>query len=155
MENKVTLAQEELEQRRKKEGGFTLIELLIVIAIIAILAAIALPQFNKYKQSAYKDAVRSDVRNAVSSIEAFSADYGDYPNQTANCGPGPTQCDLTDGTNTMSKAINVSKDVTLTFTWNQNCSDGSKGYKIEGTHAKLDKTWKASYDSCTGQYTNF
>ncbi|WP_338151272.1 prepilin-type N-terminal cleavage/methylation domain-containing protein [Persephonella sp. IF05-L8] len=155
MENKVMLAQEELEQKRKKEGGFTLIELLIVIAIIAILAAIALPQFNKYKQSAYKDAVRSDVRNAVSSIEAFVADYGKYPTSTTSCGAGPTQCDLSDGTNTMKNAINVSRDVTLTFTWDEDCGDGTKGYKVEGEHAQLGTTWKASYNSCTGKYTNF
>ena len=74
MENKVTLAQEELEQRRKKEGGFTLIELLIVIAIIAILAAIALPQFNKYRKNAEKAAVESAVRNCITEIESKFAE---------------------------------------------------------------------------------
>ncbi len=147
MENRV--------EERKNEKGFTLIELLVVVAIIAILAAIAIPQFAKYKRSAYKDAVRSDIKNAVSSIEAFAADYGAYPNQPASCGPGPKQCDLKNGSNTMTGAINVSRDVTLNFTWNQTCTGGGKGYKVEGQHAQLGNTWKASYDSCTGQYTNF
>ena len=143
-----------LQEKRKKEGGFTLIELLIVIAIIAILAAIALPQFNKYKQSAYKDAVRSDIKNAVTAIEAFNADYGTYPNN-GNCGPGPAQCDLTDGTNTMTNAINVSRNVTVTWTITANgCADGSTQIQVQGNHSEISG-WTASYDSCTGQYTNF
>ncbi|WP_457643468.1 prepilin-type N-terminal cleavage/methylation domain-containing protein [Persephonella sp.] len=146
--------EERLEEKRKKEGGFTLIELLIVVAIIAILAAIALPQFNKYKQSAYKDAVRSDIRNAVTAIEAFNADYGTYPN-SGNCGPGPTQCNLTDGTNTMTNAINVSRGVTVTWTITAGgCTDGSTQVEVTGTHDQISG-WTASYDSCTGEYTGF
>ena len=132
--------------------AFTLVELLIVVAIIAILAAVAIPQFSKYKQSAYKDAVRSDVRNAITAVEAFSADYGTLPNDTT-CGPGPAQCDLTDGTNNMTGAINVSRGVTITYT-KQTCPDNSTGYTIEGKHDQLG-TWSASYDSCTGKYTGF
>ncbi len=155
MEQEIIVQNEqELRKKKKAQKGFTLIELLIVVAIIAILAAIALPQFAKYKQSAYKDSVRSDIKNAITAIEAFNADYGGYPN-SGNCGPGPTQCDLTDGTNTMSSAINVSRGVTVTWTITAGgCPDGTTQVQVEGEHEQISG-WTASYDSCTGQYTNF
>ena len=56
--------------------GFTLIELLIVIAIIAILAAIAIPQFTKYRIRAYDAAALSDIRNAVMREELYASDNG-------------------------------------------------------------------------------
>lgn len=62
--------------RRK---GFTLIELLIVIAIIAILAAIAIPQFARYRVRAYNGSAESDLRNVRTTYEAFFADWQHYP----------------------------------------------------------------------------
>ena len=146
----------------KTSRGFTLVELLVVVAIIAILAAIALPQFARYRQSAFRNAVRSDIRNAVSAIEAFVANYGGYPNSPATCGPvstGTTTCDLSDGTNTDAGAIVVSRNVQLQFNWITDCGTaggpaGAPGYEIIGTHTQISG-WQASYNSCTGQYTNF
>ena len=60
----------------RNEKGFTLIELLIVIAIIGILAAIAIPQFNQYKARAYDADVKSNIHNIYLACKAYWADSG-------------------------------------------------------------------------------
>ena len=68
-----------LKKFRKNQKGFTLIELLIVVAIIGILAAIAIPQFASYRTKAYNSAAQSDLKNTKTSLEAFYADNQKYP----------------------------------------------------------------------------
>ncbi len=66
-------------QKLGSKKGFTLIELLIVVAIIGILAAIAIPQFASYRQKGYNSAATSDVKNAKTNLEAYFADNQFYP----------------------------------------------------------------------------
>jgi type IV pilus assembly protein PilA len=65
---------------KRNKRGFTLIELMIVIAIIGILAAIAIPQFTAYKQKGYNVAAKADIKNAYTAAMAY------YSN-SANAGP--------------------------------------------------------------------
>jgi type IV pilus assembly protein PilA len=67
--------------KMKKVGhkGFTLVELMIVVAIIGILAAIAIPQFAKYRERAFNSAALSDTRNIRTELEGYFAEWMFYP----------------------------------------------------------------------------
>lgn len=62
------------QDAKHRKNGFTLIELLIVIVIIGILAAIAVPRFANTKEKAYVAAMKSDLRNLATYEESFAAD---------------------------------------------------------------------------------
>jgi prepilin-type N-terminal cleavage/methylation domain-containing protein len=67
---------------RASRPGFTLIELLIVVVIIGILAAIAIPKFANTKSKAYIAAMKSDLRNLVTAEESYFADSAKYATDT-------------------------------------------------------------------------
>ncbi len=70
-----------LQQKRK---GFTLIELLIVVVIIGILAAIAIPKFSSTKEKAYVASMKSDLRNLATAQEGYFSDNLAYTQTLAD-----------------------------------------------------------------------
>jgi len=78
------------KMNNKNEKGFTLIELMIVVAIIGILAAIAIPQFSAYRIKAFNSSAVADARNASLQEEGMYTDYQQYGTRraTATAGAG-------------------------------------------------------------------
>ena len=103
-----------------KNEGFTLIELMIVIAIIGILAAIAVPQFNAYRLRGYNVGGVADVKNASIAQEAYYDDNKTYTSDLAN---------LT------SYGFRQTQEVTVSVTGNDNA------YTITAYHSSGDKTY--------------
>jgi type IV pilus assembly protein PilA len=78
--NNVTQQPEPIETPSfTRQRGFTLIEILLVVAIIALLAVIAIPQFISYRSQAIDTQLKSDLRNAAVAIEGYFAKHSVYP----------------------------------------------------------------------------
>ena len=117
--------------RNKK--GFTLIELLIVVVIIGILAAIAIPKFSNTKEKAYVAAMKSDLRNLATYEESFAADSnGSYFDGTASVG-SPLE------------GFTPSQNVTVTATLATTAS-GAASWSAEAAHSSTGTTCSSSAD---------
>lgn len=77
--------------RLRPRAGFTLIELLIVVVIIGILAAIAIPAYRNTKGRAYAASVRSDLRNLATAEESYFYSSGEYTTDLAALSVTPSQ----------------------------------------------------------------
>lgn len=127
------------ESMRKEDKGFTLVELLVVIVIIGILIAIAIPAFLKFRQNGWESQVKSDLRNAATAAEAYSISHNGSYDKLDNDAPAA------DGTSLQDNGFNPTSEVTIKVD-----SATSNNFKLSATHASYGgQTW--TYDSTTGK----
>ena len=109
---------------KNNKRGFTLVELLIVIAIIGVLAAIAIPQFSNYRTKSYNSAAQVDLRNAITVQEAYFSDKKTYSAAVADLVGAPY-------------GLFTSQNVDVSIV-----SSGVSGYTMIAEHSSGNKTWQ-------------
>ena len=111
----------------KRDEGFTLIEVMIVVAIIAILAAIAIPQLSVHRTKSYNTAAVSDLKNAAIAQEAYYVDNRQYTNDISNLTTIPYNLYISQSVNIAVSSANNEAYLMTAFH-----SAGNKTYTLSG-----------------------
>jgi type IV pilus assembly protein PilA len=130
---------------RRTSSGFTLIELMIVVAIIAILAAIALPNFARFQVRSRQSEARTNLRGIFTTLESARAETGNYTNCAGFCGfLVEGQDPVTAGANTATTTNNNAQNNRYVYTMTPNVIPRSVRFGTDcvaaGTFVFLDGT---------------
>jgi len=123
--------------KKRNQKGFTLVELLIVIAIIGILAAIAIPQFSTYRAKAFIAVTKSDAKNAYTALQAYISENPAATPPSVNA-TGPATL------GTPYNASRVTKDVTIAI-----AGTAAGMATVTGSHPPLTGSYIFNADGST------
>ncbi len=113
----------------RNEKGFTLLELLFVVTIIGIIASIAIPQMVESKVPAYDATAKSDLRNAMTSLEMYNIRNGTYP---------ASESDL------LSSGFSLSSGVSFDR-YSLDTNNGIQSVHMHVQHVNSPNAWHAKY----------
>ncbi|RMH51778.1 MAG: prepilin-type N-terminal cleavage/methylation domain-containing protein [Zetaproteobacteria bacterium] len=119
-----------MHRLHRTEKGFTLIELMIVVAIIGILAAIAIPQFSSFRKKAYNSAALSDLKGAITQQEAYFSDYQTYASS-------PTVLNAQSSNNV---TLTITSASSSDYSMNTRHSSGDTTYQVTGSVGRINAT---------------
>jgi len=134
----------------KASQGFTLIELMIVVAIIGILAAIAIPQFSAYRTKAFNSSALSDLRNIATGEEAYYVDQQVYVNLPAIVGFSASLANLPGVRLSKNICAKVSNATAVDFTLQTENLNGNISYQISQSGSLIKNSKLLSVYSIAG-----
>lgn len=134
------------KKRAAGDSGFTLVELLVVVVIIGVLVAIAVPMYLNYRKGAANKSAESDVRAAVSAVEQFYTENGNkYPDDVTEPGTAGENVEfMIDGDADTKQTATLSPGNTLVY---KQLDDGSS-YRICGMNEDGEAVYM--YESAAG-----
>jgi len=131
-----------------KRKGFTLVEIMIVVAIIALLAAIAIPNLLTARRTANEAAAKATIRSISTAAEAFSTSHsGAYPTAVT----GVTNGSLVDFISSASSFCGSGGNVATPIQgYNYRCALATDGYTITAEPVSVGTTGSVTYTATTG-----